>query len=188
MSGCHRRRDTGRSSRLVASTRRAYDFLNPAQPQGKCSRAVVGIALLRRRRADSPLVRSRRPSFSAFGHLLAAAAMFFLAGGHWGALQAVAWAGMLWNYSQQSGSLAAGVAKTFDGAHPCSLCHSIKRAQGEERKVPASSWMAKKLESFPAPAQALVPWPPCGRSPRAKLVDEKAPVRSAAPPSPIPIA
>jgi hypothetical protein len=41
--------------------------------------------------------------------------MFFVAGGHWGALQSVAWAGMLWNYTQADGSLLSGVQKTFDG-------------------------------------------------------------------------
>jgi hypothetical protein len=48
---------------------------------------------------------------------------------HWAALQSIAWAGMLLNYSR-SGSVASAVEKTFDGRHPCPLCKAISK--GEE--------------------------------------------------------
>ena len=66
------------------------------------------------------------------GYTVAAAAMFLVAGGHWGALQTVAWAGMVWNYTQADGSLLSGVQKTFDGSHPCTMCDSIKTAKEKE--------------------------------------------------------
>jgi len=50
-------------------------------------------------------------------------------GMHWAALQSIAWAGMLLNYSR-SGSMASAIEKTFDGKHPCPLCNAIHK--GEE--------------------------------------------------------
>ncbi len=52
---------------------------------------------------------------------------------HWAALQMVAWTGMLIAYSQESGVREA-VAKTFDGQHPCPLCHAIAKGRAEERQ------------------------------------------------------
>ena len=92
------------------------------------------------------------------GHTVAAVGMFFLAGGHWGSLQTVAWAGMLWNYTQVDGSLLSGVKTTFDGEHPCTMCTSIKTAKEKERTSPVTVVALKKLEAFPAPLRAR-----CGR-------------------------
>ena len=89
------------------------------------------------------------------GHAVAAAAMFFVAGGHWGALQTVAWAGMLWNYTQADGSLLSGVKKTFDGEHPCTMCDSIKTAKDKEKAQPHIEAGAKKvIISAPASCDA----------------------------------
>ena len=60
--------------------------------------------------------------------------MFFVAGGHWTVLQTVAWAEMLHDYSQRTGSLTAAVGQTFDGQHPCDLCRDIQAARCKEHK------------------------------------------------------
>jgi len=46
-------------------------------------------------------------------------------GGHWALLQTSAWVGMIVQYSQRAG-LKAGIAQTFDGEHPCSVCKAIQ--------------------------------------------------------------
>lgn len=45
-------------------------------------------------------------------------------GGHWGVLQAIAWARMLQNYSAEKG-IVEGIKDTFSGERPCPLCHKI---------------------------------------------------------------
>jgi hypothetical protein len=52
---------------------------------------------------------------------------------HWALLQAVAWTGMLINYSRDA-SLTEAVTQTFDGEHPCKLCNAIKQGRAEEKK------------------------------------------------------
>ena len=69
------------------------------------------------------------------GLVFAALALFSIAGGHWAVLQTVAWAEMLRDYTQQTGSVAVAVEQTFDGAHPCGLCLQIASAKQEEAKA-----------------------------------------------------
>jgi hypothetical protein len=64
-------------------------------------------------------------------------------GPHWAALQPVAWATMIVEYSQ-SAPLAKAVAHTFDGNHPCDLCKHINRAQHSEKKREAQSTTVKQ--------------------------------------------
>jgi hypothetical protein len=40
---------------------------------------------------------------------------------------------MIVHYAQQQ-SLRAAIAKTFDGAHACSLCHVVNKAKNSEKK------------------------------------------------------
>jgi hypothetical protein len=129
-----------------------------------------------------------RQSQRLLSHAVAAVALFFVAGGHWGALQTVAWAGMLWNYTQAEGSLLTGVQKTFDGEHPCGLCDSIKTAQSKERAVPVTLTAAKKIEVFPLPLCAEIPLRSCRdfAFPPTDLIRLEA--RTDAPPVPVPIA
>jgi hypothetical protein len=54
-------------------------------------------------------------------------------GVHWAALQSVAWATMIVEYSQHT-SLAQAVAQTFDAEHPCGLCKNINAAQRSQKK------------------------------------------------------
>lgn len=56
-----------------------------------------------------------------------------LLGGHWLALQMVAWMGMLAVNSQQ-GDLAGALEKTFDGKHPCPLCAAVEAGQQKEKE------------------------------------------------------
>lgn len=60
-------------------------------------------------------------------------AAFALFGGHWAVLQSIAWTGMLWNYTQESG-WRNGLEKTFSGEAPCALCKSIARVREAEQK------------------------------------------------------
>lgn len=57
---------------------------------------------------------------------------------HWVLIQGVAWVGMAVSYSYQDGSIASGLAKTFDGAHPCAICNAVKKGiEGEQEKAPS---------------------------------------------------
>ena len=85
-----------------------------------------------------------------------------LATGPRGLLQAVAWTGMVWNYTQADGFLLSGLKKTFDGEHPCTMCTSIKAAKEKERTAPVTVVAMKKPEVFPAPLSAMLPPRYCG--------------------------
>ncbi|MGH7984008.1 MAG: hypothetical protein ACREFF_12795 [Candidatus Udaeobacter sp.] len=51
----------------------------------------------------------------------------------WLALQSIAWTAMIVDYSKHA-SLCHAIAQTFDGAHPCSLCHIVDRGKTTEKK------------------------------------------------------
>ena len=68
-----------------------------------------------------------------FARTLVFIACLHLMGGHWLALQGVAWVTMLVDNSQES-SLVDAVSKTFDGQHPCPLCKAVATGQSEERE------------------------------------------------------
>ncbi len=71
------------------------------------------------------------------GTCAAVIAVLFASGGHWVVLQTVAFGSMVVRYSQD-GSLGEALAKTFDGKHPCPLCHAVQRGrQQEEKQRPA---------------------------------------------------
>lgn len=125
--------------------------------------------------------------FRFVGHAAVAAALFLIAGGHWGAWQMVAWAGMLWNYTQEDGSLLSGVRKTFDGENPCAMCESIKTAKENEQAKPVTLVSSKKIEAFPAPLRAALPQRECRELAFEIPADVTAEVRSEAPPAPVPI-
>ena len=96
-----------------------------------------------------------------FGKCLLICALVFSIGGHWAALQVVAWTGMTVSFSQQD-TLGAALSKTFDGKHPCKLCKVVsagKKAQKEsEAKLDT-----KKLDSFLANS-AWFSFPPLKQS------------------------
>jgi len=133
-----------------------------------------------------PSLRGKFVSILGLGCM--AVAMFFLAGGHWGAMQTVAWAGMLWNYTQTDGSLLSGVKKTFDGEHPCTMCQSIKVAKEKQRSVPPTVVALKKIESLPAPMCAALPFRDCRKFVFPVAATVRIVARADAPPVPVPIA
>lgn len=55
-----------------------------------------------------------------------------LLGGHWAALQSIAWAGMLAARVQVM-SVKKAIETTFDGDHPCPMCKAIKKAKSSEQ-------------------------------------------------------
>jgi hypothetical protein len=65
--------------------------------------------------------------------LLALLAVLLASGTHWVALQAVAFGGMVVRYSQDA-PLGQAIAKTFDGKHPCPLCHAVQKGRQDEEK------------------------------------------------------
>lgn len=74
---------------------------------------------------------------SFFSRTLALLACIHLLGGHWAALQVVAWGGMLWSNLQET-SLTLALTETFDGAHPCDLCDSIvegREKEGDQKTI-----------------------------------------------------
>ncbi|HEY0792910.1 MAG TPA: hypothetical protein VGD78_17730 [Chthoniobacterales bacterium] len=83
---------------------------------------------------------------SRLGTLFCALAVLQILGGHWALLQTGAWAGMLVQYSQQAG-IALGLAKTFDGDHPCPFCQVIKDAKKQEQNK-ASSLQVELKKDF----------------------------------------
>src|SRR5215468_9775993 len=52
---------------------------------------------------------------------------------HWLTLQSIAWTSMIIDYSKR-GTLCQAIARTFDGGHPCSLCHIVEKGKTSEKK------------------------------------------------------
>lgn len=95
------------------------------------------------------------PLLLRFGQVLMLLVLFAASGGHWMALQSVAWTRMLVAYSQD-GHLVTAVARTFDGRHPCALCKKIERAKSGEPQ-PERAVEQEGQASFVMPAlMALV--------------------------------
>jgi len=67
----------------------------------------------------------------------------------WIALQSVAWATMIIDYSKRA-PLCQAITQTFDGAHPCSLCHVVSKAKNSEKKQDLPS-RASKIDMICAP-------------------------------------
>lgn len=129
------------------------------------------------------LLRCRR-----FAAALLLAALACGAGAHFAALQAVAWAGMVWNYSASAGSLAEGTRKAFDGEHPCTLCTRIKDASAKTQQNLAKTFeTAKKIDLLVLPRDAGVGPREGGDFSYPRPPDAWASARADAPPQPVPI-
>jgi len=68
---------------------------------------------------------------------------------HWIALQSVAWTTMIIDYSKRA-PLCEAVTQTFDGAHPCSLCHAVSTGKNSEKKSDLQS-PTPKIDMICAP-------------------------------------
>jgi hypothetical protein len=67
------------------------------------------------------------------GRLATIFALCCAIGLQWCALQSVAWTTMLIQNSKGT-TLTQAIARTFDGAHPCSLCHIVEKGKNAEKK------------------------------------------------------
>jgi len=133
------------------------------------------------------LMTHRRPKLLRIaGMSLACLAFSALAGGHWAALQTIAWAQMLRDYSK-SAPLSEALVKTFSGNYPCGMCTKIATERQKEQKTPAAVKLDKKAESFLLSVREALS-EPLGRDYSFISSGELAPIeRSEAPPVPVPI-
>jgi hypothetical protein len=63
---------------------------------------------------------------------------------HWIALQSLAWTTMIIDYSKRA-PICQAIIQTFDGAHPCSLCHAVNAGKNSEKKSDLQS-SAQKID------------------------------------------
>lgn len=129
----------------------------------------------------------RQKILASCGQIIAAVALFFILGGHWGVLQTVAWANMIWTYTTQDGSVMAGAKKTFDGEHPCSMCHSIQAAKKQGKKSPETVSAIKKIELLALETADILPLPFCVSFRFSMPPHLAADCRPHAPDAPVPI-
>lgn len=59
--------------------------------------------------------------------------VMYLAGGHWGVLQVIAWGKMAIDYTAEKG-LAQGLEETFDAEHGCQMCKRIWEEHEKEKQ------------------------------------------------------
>jgi hypothetical protein len=79
------------------------------------------------------------------GIALCCGALFVLGGGHWAALQSVAWTRMIVDYSKGR-AVSEAVAMTFSGQNPCEMCKGISKGKSEEKQQQTVK-NEKKLET-----------------------------------------
>jgi hypothetical protein len=76
------------------------------------------------------------------GRIVTVFALCCAIGLQWIALQSLAWTTMLIDYSKRA-PLCQAIAQTFDGVHPCSLCHIVNKEKDSEKKSDLQSPTAK---------------------------------------------
>lgn len=104
-------------------------------------------------------------------------------GGHWSALQSVAWVGMTIQFSR-SDDLSTALRKTFDGEHPCSLCKVVQEGRKAEKEQAAVK-IETKLDFFLSVAHSEIVGPEFDDERAPRLVD-RLHSRVEAPPTPPP--
>jgi len=100
--------------------------------------------------------------FHLAGTLACLLALVITVGGHWMALQSVAWGKMIVDFSRHD-SLADALRKTFDGQHPCSLCRRVQQGQQSEREEQRRRPLLRVEhlpEFLPSGEPVLIPRPP----------------------------
>ncbi|PWT79907.1 MAG: hypothetical protein C5B58_12640 [Acidobacteria bacterium] len=78
------------------------------------------------------------------GRIVTIGALCCAIGLHWIVLQSFAWTSMLIDYSKRA-PLCQAIVETFDGAHPCSLCHVVATGKASEKKSDIQS-PAQKID------------------------------------------
>jgi hypothetical protein len=73
-------------------------------------------------------------------------ALVLTLGGHWALLQSAAWVSMFVSNAQHD-SWQLALNKTFDGQHPCALCHAVAQGQQAEHQQP-QGFTVEKFELF----------------------------------------
>ena len=121
---------------------------------------------------------------ACLSRLIVLIAVVQILGGHWMALQSVAWVGMIASYSQ-SESLGEAISKTFSGKSPCSLCKAVKSGRAEEQKRPSAKLIVKMEAVLSATVHAPLPRADEWEYPVAISLTAK---RNLAPPVPPPLA
>jgi hypothetical protein len=86
------------------------------------------------------------------GRIITIAALCCAIGLHWIALQSLAWTTMLIDYSKRA-PLCQAITQTFDGAHPCSLCHAVNAGKNSEKNSDLQS-PAQKIDMICASSTA----------------------------------
>src|SRR5205085_9305960 len=76
------------------------------------------------------------------GRIVMVFALCCAIGLHWIALQSLAWTAMIVQHSKCA-RLGHAIEQTFNGAHPCSLCHVVNKGVASERKSHAQSPVSK---------------------------------------------
>ncbi|WP_424314072.1 hypothetical protein [Haloferula sp.] len=110
-----------------------------------------------------------------FRHLIVVLGCIHLLGGPYGVLQVIAWTGMIVSYSQTEG-ISKGLAQTFDGEHPCSLCVAIVDAKKDDNdKQPLSGAPDKlSLKELTLPAQITLREPRSSEPPARPYLEPSA--------------
>ena len=97
-----------------------------SRPLRICPGSIAGI--------DVPMSNAySRKVFRWLGRAVTIFALCCAIGLHWLTLQSIAWTSMIIDYSKQD-SICHAIAKTLDGAHPCSLCHVVNAGKNSEKK------------------------------------------------------
>ena len=106
-------------------------------------------------------------------------------GGHWAALQSIAWGRMIVEYSRDN-SLAEAIAMTFDGEHPCKMCHKVREGRRQEEQGPPLLKWEKQPEFLLDARRTAVPLPPTVAKDVVAFVLNLRPDFLTAPPKPPP--
>ena len=89
-------------------------------------------------------------------------------GGHWAALQSIAWMGMTIQYSRADG-FSTALQKTFSGEHPCNLCKVVQEGRQAEKKQAALK-LETRIDLFLSFSYCLVESPVFADDPTPALV------------------
>jgi|SRR5690348_2599396 hypothetical protein len=90
-----------------------------------------------------------------------AAVLVLAVGVPWPTLQTLAWLKMIADYSRGT-TLVEALSMTFDGKHPCRLCHLIQQGQAKERQPQRDQTFDEKLQLGLPPEPVRLPDPPLG--------------------------
>jgi hypothetical protein len=116
---------------------------------------------------------------------LALAAILLASGSHWVLLQSVAFGSMIVRYSQDA-PLREAVANTFDGKHPCPLCHAVQEGRQDQERQGTKLGLESRLDlGLALKPTSVAAWVTTGIEPPAPPLSRWS-SRGYAPPKPRP--